>query len=127
MDFRNSFCYRIENNSNFKYEILSDVGPLGTNLTFFLSLGIAEISGFPKLSIYSEIVHSKPFCSTLNYASIANFQKKRKHTHTHTISWRNRSHVSGLNYFAHQRLNLQSVDFEILNRFQEIVLHGYDN
>ena len=86
MDFRNSFCYRIENNSNFKYEILSHVGPLGTNLTFFLSLGIAEISGFSKLSIYSEIVHSKPFCSTLNYASIANFQKKENtHTHTHNI------------------------------------------
>ena len=34
---RNFFCYRIENNWNFKYKILSLVSPLGTNLIFCLS------------------------------------------------------------------------------------------
>ena len=56
MHFRNSFCYRIENNRSFKYRILSGVGPLGINHIFFVSPGIAEILTFPKLSIHFEIV-----------------------------------------------------------------------
>ena len=59
--FRNSFCYRIENNWSFKYKILGHVGPFGRNLTSFVSLGIAEIWRFSKLSIYSEVSYSKSF------------------------------------------------------------------
>ena len=47
----------------------------GTNLMFFVNLGIAEISRYSKLSIYSEIVLLKPFYSTSNYASTANIQE----------------------------------------------------
>ena len=61
MHFRNSFCYRIENNCSFKYEISSSVGPLGTNLIFFVSLGTAEILRFSELSMFSEVVLLKTF------------------------------------------------------------------
>ena len=40
--------------------------------------GIAEKSRFSKLSIYSEVVQLKPFCSTLNRASTANIQEAMK-------------------------------------------------
>ena len=44
--FRNSFCYRIGNNYlAFMYKILGDVVPLGENLNFFVSFGIAKIFG----------------------------------------------------------------------------------
>ena len=69
MHFRSSFCYRVENNWSFKYKKFSRVGPLGTNLIFFISPGIAEISGS---SIHSEV---KSFYNTLNYTSTANIQK----------------------------------------------------
>ena len=70
--FRNSFCYRIDNNRSLKYKILRGVGPLETNLTYFVSLGIAEISRCFKLSIYSEVFLLKTFFSTWNYASTLN-------------------------------------------------------
>ena len=60
MHFRNSFSYTIENNVSFKHEILSRVGPLGANLIICLPWD-AEISRFPKLSIYSKIVLLKTF------------------------------------------------------------------
>ena len=49
--FRNSFCYRIENNWSLKYKIFSRVGPLGTNLILFVSFGIAEISRLFKVKM----------------------------------------------------------------------------
>ena len=59
--FRYSFCYKIENNLSFQCKILSHVVSLGTNLIFLVSLGIAEISIFSKLSVYSEVVLLKTF------------------------------------------------------------------
>ena len=56
---------------------MGHVGPLGENLTSFVSLGIAEILGFSELSIYSEVV-LKPFYNTLNYASTANIEEVMK-------------------------------------------------
>ena len=41
--------------------MLGHVGPLGTNLNFFVSLGIAEILGFSELSVYTEVVLLKTF------------------------------------------------------------------
>ena len=40
----------------FKDKILGHVGPLGKNLTFFVSLGIGEILGFSELSVYTKVV-----------------------------------------------------------------------
>ena len=54
--FRNSFCYRKESSWGFRYKILDHVGPLGKNLNFFVSLGIAEILGFSELFVYTEVV-----------------------------------------------------------------------
>ena len=60
------------------------VGPLGKNLHFFVSLGIAEILRFSELSVYTEIYYtefipiSKPFHNTLNYASTANIEEVTK-------------------------------------------------
>ena len=59
--FRNSFCYRIENSCSFRYKSLGHVGPLGKNLNFFVSLGMAEILGFSELSVYTEVVLLKTF------------------------------------------------------------------
>ena len=52
------------------------VGPLGKNLNFFVSLGIAEFLGFSELSVYTEI--ALPFHNTLNYASNANIEEVMK-------------------------------------------------
>ena len=60
---------------------MGHVGPLGKNLNFFVSLGIAEILGFSEVSVYTEVVllvYSKPFQNTLNYASTANIQEVMK-------------------------------------------------
>ena len=54
--FRNSFCYRIENSWGYKYKMLCHLGPLGENLNFLVSFGIAEIFAFPEFSVYSELV-----------------------------------------------------------------------
>ena len=54
------------------------VGPLGKNLNFFVSLGIAEFLGFSELSVYTEIAYSKPFHNTLKYASTANIEEVMK-------------------------------------------------
>ena len=54
------------------------VGPLGKNLNFFVSLGIAEFLGFSELSVCTEIVQLKPFHNTLNYASTANIEEVKK-------------------------------------------------
>ena len=55
------------------------VGPLGKNLNFFVSLGIAEILGFSELKIeilfILKLSYSKPFHNTLNYASTANIEE----------------------------------------------------
>ena len=59
--FKNSFCYRIENSQGFRYKILDHVGPLGKNLNYFVSLGIAEILGFAELSVYTKVFHLKTF------------------------------------------------------------------
>ena len=53
------------------------VGPLGKNLNFFVSLGIAEILGFSELSVYSEIALLKTFPQH-NYASTANIEEVMK-------------------------------------------------
>ena len=42
--FRNSFCRGVVTKWSSKYKVLSLADPLGENLTFFVSLGIAEIS-----------------------------------------------------------------------------------
>ena len=46
-------------------KILIRVRPLGINLTFFVSLGIAEISRLSKFSVYSEVVILKTFSQHL--------------------------------------------------------------
>ena len=51
------------------------LGPLGKNLNFFVSLGIAEILGFSELSVYTEIVLLH---NTLNYAFTANIEEVMK-------------------------------------------------
>ena len=40
---------------------MGHVGPLGKNLNFFVSLGIAEILGFSERSFYTEVVLLKTF------------------------------------------------------------------
>ena len=60
--FRNSFCYRIENNSSFEYKILGRVGPLGANLIFFcLSWDCWNF----KFSVSFEVVQLKTFLQHL--------------------------------------------------------------
>ena len=59
--FRNSFCYMIENSRGVRYKILGHLGPLGKNLNFFTSLGIAEILEFSELSVNTEVVLFKTF------------------------------------------------------------------
>ena len=54
------------------------VGPLGKNLNFFVSLGIADILGFSELSVYKTLSYSKHFDNTLNYASTANIEEVMK-------------------------------------------------
>ena len=54
------------------------VGPLGKNLNFFFSLGIADILGFSELSFILKLSYSKPFHNTLNYASTANIEEVMK-------------------------------------------------
>ena len=54
------------------------VGPLGKNLSFFVSLGIAEFLGFSELSVYTEIVLLKTFHNASNYASTANIEEVMK-------------------------------------------------
>ena len=55
------------------------MGPLGTNPIIFVSLGIAEISRFPKISIFSKVVLFKTFLQHfLNYASTINIQELSK-------------------------------------------------
>ena len=43
------------------YKILDYVGPFGKNLNFFVSLGIAEILRFSKLSVHTDVVLLKTF------------------------------------------------------------------
>ena len=57
---------------------MAHVGPLGKNLNFFVSLGIAEILGFSELSVRLKLFCSKPFHNTLNYASTANNEEVTK-------------------------------------------------
>ena len=71
MHFRNSFCYRIENNWSFKYKILSRAGPLGT-------LGLLRFRGFLRFLFILKLPYSKLFHSTLNYASTANIEEVMK-------------------------------------------------
>ena len=52
--FRNLFCYRAETNCNFKYVIRGLLGPL-KNLTFLVSLGIAEIQKTFEFFIYIQV------------------------------------------------------------------------
>ena len=61
MHFRNSFCYRTENNWNFKCQNFESCRPLGDKPHFSSPLGIAEISRLSKFSIYSEIILLKTF------------------------------------------------------------------
>ena len=58
--FRNSFCDTVKNSWSFEYKILGHVGLLG-KASLFVSLGIAEILGFSKLSIYIEVILHKTF------------------------------------------------------------------
>ena len=76
--FRNPFCYRIENSSGFRHKILGHVGSLVKNLNFFVSLGIANISGFSDFLFTLKLSCSKPFHNTLNYVSTANIEKVMK-------------------------------------------------
>ena len=46
----------MDNSGGFRYKILGHVGLLEENLVFFVSLGIAEILGFPGFSICAEVV-----------------------------------------------------------------------
>ena len=57
---------------------MDHVGPLVENLNFFVSLGIAEILGFPEFSVYTEFVRRITFHNTLNYASTANIEEVMK-------------------------------------------------
>ena len=75
MNFRNSLCYRMENNQSFKYIIL---GPLGTNLVFLSPLGLLRFQDFISFLSVLQLSYSKPFYSTLNYASTANIQEVMK-------------------------------------------------
>ena len=54
---------------------MGHVGPLGKNLNFFVSLGIAEILGFSELSVYTDVVLLKTFPQHFNYASTANIEE----------------------------------------------------
>ena len=56
---------------------MGHVGPLGKNLTFFVSLGITEILGFSELFMLN-LPCSKPFRNILNYASAANIEEVTK-------------------------------------------------
>ena len=58
--------------------MLSRVGPLGTNLTFLSPLGLLRFRGFQIFLSILKLSYSKPFYSTLNYASTANIQEVRK-------------------------------------------------
>ena len=73
--FRNSFCYRIENTWGFRYKSLGHVGPLGKNLNFLVSLGMAEILGFSELLFILKLSCSKPFHNTLNYLHLLQILK----------------------------------------------------
>ena len=76
MYFRNSFCFRIENIWSFRHKILCCVGLLGTNFIFKISLGIAwDFVGF---LFILKLSYSKPFYSTLDYASTANIEEVTK-------------------------------------------------
>ena len=48
------------------------------NLSFFVSLGIAEILGFSELLFILKLSHSKPFHNTLNHVSTANIEEVMK-------------------------------------------------
>ena len=76
--FRNSVCYRMENSCSFRYKILGHVGPLGKNLNFFVSLGIAEIHNFLSCQFILKLYYLKPFHNTLNYVSTANIEEVMK-------------------------------------------------
>ena len=57
---------------------MGHVVPWRKNLNFLVSLGITEILGFSELSVYTEVVLSKPFHNTLNYVSAANIEEVMK-------------------------------------------------
>ena len=57
---------------------MEHVGPLGKNLNFLVSLGIAEILGFSELSVYTEVVLLKTFPQHLNYVSTVNIEEVMK-------------------------------------------------
>ena len=54
---------------------MGHVGPLGKNLNFFVSLGIAEIQDFLSFQFILKLSCSKCFHNTLNYASTANLEE----------------------------------------------------
>ena len=68
------YCCVIEHNWSFKYKILSRVDPLGTNLIFLSPLGLLKFQGFLSFLSILKWSYSKPFYSTLSYASTANIQ-----------------------------------------------------
>ena len=78
MHFRNFFCYKIENIWNFKYKIFSRVSPFGTNLICLSPLGLLRFQCLLSFISILKFSYSKPFYSTLNYASTANIQEVMK-------------------------------------------------
>ena len=76
MHFRNSFCYRIENNWSFKYKILSHVSsPLWTKLIILSPLGLLKFQDFQNFLFILKLSYSKIFWNNLNYVSTANIQE----------------------------------------------------
>ena len=57
---------------------MGHVGPLGKNLNFFVSLGIAEFHDFLSFQFILKLSYSKPFHNTLNYASTTNIEEVMK-------------------------------------------------
>ena len=57
---------------------MGHVGPLGKNLKFFISLGIAEFYDFLSFRFILMLSYSKPFHNTLNYASTTNIEEVMK-------------------------------------------------
>ena len=61
--FRNSFCYRTENNWILNVKILIRVRPLGINLTFSSPLGLLKLQDFLSFLFILKLSYSKPFHS----------------------------------------------------------------
>ena len=54
---------------------MGHVSPLGKNVNFFVSLGIAEMLEFSDLLFIPKLSHSKPFHNSLTYASAGNIEE----------------------------------------------------